>query len=76
MKRNIFNCIEVYFMGCFEEVPEHGSILTPVYFSYYDPAGSEKQITREEYEQYLKERAHIVQESTGFPRELTRLLNF
>lgn len=58
--------------GCIED----GGQSVPVYFSYYDPAGSGKQITRKEYEQYLKERAYIVQENTGFPRELTQLLDF
>lgn len=49
---------------------------TPVYLSYYDPGGSGKSITREEYDNYARQRREIIQGQTGLPNVLTGLLGF
>lgn len=59
--------------GCFED--QDGN-LVPVCYSYYDPAGSGKRITREEYQAYLRQRKNLINELTALPTVLTNLLGF
>lgn len=59
-----------------EEIEDHLEDGTPVYLSYYDPMGSGERISREEYQHYMTQRAGIIQEKTGFPKELSNLLGF
>lgn len=60
--------------GCLVLDQLESDSLVPVYFSYYHPDGSGKQITREEY---IKLRSKIIYESVStLPKELTDLLGF
>lgn len=49
---------------------------TPVYISYYDPGGSGRQITRQEYEAYLAQRRFAVAHVAGIPDVLAGLLGY
>lgn len=49
---------------------------TPVYISYYDPAGSGKRITKQEFDTYMATRAAGVSAYTPLPDVLSGLLGF